>query len=119
MNKFMFLWLFSFLLTSNLQAVWNTGNNLVGDMREYDKWENGNRDVDFYKSASFSSYISGVADTMIDASYICIPEGVNSGQVFGIVKKYIKNNPEKWNIPASHLVIQPLLDAFPCKQEKK
>ncbi len=115
----MFLWLFSLLLASNLQAVWDPGNELVKDMKEYDKWQNGNKDVDFYKSLSFSYYISGVADTMESASQICIPEGVNNGQIYAIVTKYIKNNPEKWNMSANDLVVQPLLDTFPCKKEKK
>jgi hypothetical protein len=64
---------------------------------------------DFYKSLSFSYYVSGVADTMMGASYICIPEGVNSGQIFGIVKKYIKNNGDFMGEKAEFIFVTTLI----------
>lgn len=119
MKKFILLWLVSLIAVSNLQAVWDKGNDLVIKMRENDRAQNGGKNIDYSTANAYIYYISGVVDTMIDASFICIPEGVNNGQIFAIVTKYIKNNPENWNKSASHLVIQPILDAFPCAQEKK
>jgi hypothetical protein len=103
----------------SLNANWLAGNKLVKDMQEYIKYNHGNKkEAIFYQNIGFMLYVSGVRDTLIDASYICIPTGVNGTQVFEIVKKYIEDNPKEWNHPASYLVERSLFDAFPCKKKK-
>jgi hypothetical protein len=42
-----------------------------------------------------------------------VPEDITVGQIGSIVGKYLKENPEKWTLPASVLVTQALQKAFP------
>ena len=107
------------MLVISLNAGWNQGNDLVKDMREYIKYSYGNKkEAVFYRNVGFMLYICGVRDTLLDAGYICIPNGVNGAQIFEIVRKYIEDNPKEWNKSASYLVEKPLLDAFPCKKKE-
>lgn len=48
--------------------------------------------------------------------HFCIPEeGIQSGQVWRVLKKYLDNNPEKLHQRADFLIYFSLLEAFPCK----
>ena len=47
--------------------------------------------------------------------HLCVPSGVTTGQVVRVVAKWLKNNPEKLEMPASALVLAALREAFPCK----
>lgn len=62
-------------------------------------------------------FIEGVVDTTEDA-LICVPSGIKIGQLYAIVKKFIRNNPEKWHKSASSLVIEALKPTFNCKRRK-
>lgn len=104
-------------LTMSLNAGWESGSDLIKNMNEYKKYENG-QEFEYVSAGLFSGYISGVRDTLIDAGYICTPSGADGNQIFHIVIKWIENNPEKWNGSAISLIATPLLDAFPCKKKK-
>lgn len=75
---------------------------------------NTTNSTDFLNNGYFTGYIVGVAE-MLDGLIICVPSGVKVGQLRGIVQKYIKANPEKWNRPAGELVLDALKPAFPCR----
>ena len=48
-------------------------------------------------------------------SPFCLPkEGVENGQMVKIVLKYIRNHPEQAHDSGSQMVLQGLMDAFPC-----
>ena len=68
-------------------------------------------------------WIKGSAETWQGAYYAsgeqlqrwCIPDNsVSVGQVQAIVMKHTRAAPEKWHFPASLLVAQALIEAFPC-----
>ncbi|WP_176753970.1 Rap1a/Tai family immunity protein [Nitrosomonas mobilis] len=46
----------------------------------------------------------------------CTTSGVTRGQFIAIVAKYLKNNPEKWNMSADSIVFYAMKEAFPCKK---
>jgi hypothetical protein len=45
----------------------------------------------------------------------CPAEGVNNGQIFRIVVKYLREHPERLHFPAARLINDALTKAFPCK----
>lgn len=104
------------ILTLNLQANFKDGNDLVKNKAEYEKPDN-DKTINWFGVASYMSYIFGVHDSL-EGILICTPSKVNGRQIIAIVGKYIDNHPEKWNQPASYLVVPPLLNAFPCKKKK-
>jgi hypothetical protein len=92
------------------------GNKLQQLAEADDRFQNGT-DVggDSYKSGSLIGYIVGVVDTS-DNVLFCTPDNVKIGQLIDIVKKYLRDNPEKRHRPASDLVIDSLSSVFPCKR---
>lgn len=64
-------------------------------------------------SLQLSGFIAGVSDAS-DGDLFCIPVAATVGQEIAFVKKFVDENPEKWNIPASLLVQVALRKAFPC-----
>lgn len=63
----------------------------------------------------FMGYVGGVVDVG-DGVLFCTTSGVTRGQFIAIVAKYLKNNPEKWNMSADSIVFYAMKEAFPCKK---
>jgi len=61
----------------------------------------------------YSGYVAGVHDT-IEKS-LCPSGRLTIGQVSSVVKKYLKDRPEEWSLPAPLLVTPALRGAFPCR----
>ena len=96
-----------------------TGNDLVEEMRGYDKYKAGQpgvaRDLaSVYREASYTSYVIAAADAFIILGRICPPNHVTVGQVAAIVAAYLKANPKRWHEDAIYLVHDALKEAFPC-----
>jgi hypothetical protein len=47
---------------------------------------------------------------------VCIPNEVEWGQRMEVIVKYLENHPEKRHIYYEVLIIDALLEAFPCKK---
>ena len=68
-----------------------------------------------------ASYITGVNDGIgaveasIDFEYYCLPEEARSPQLSLVVKKYLQEHPEVLHRPAPLLVLEALVEVFPCK----
>jgi len=65
-------------------------------------------------------YVLGVVDSLITVKSktewnYCIPNNADNDQLVRIVAKYLNDNPAKLNDPASFLVTNSMVDAFPCK----
>lgn len=89
------------------------GNSLVKAMREYEKAENNDTNTDYAMAWKYRGYVIGVHDaTSFMYGY---KENVGELQICAIVAKYLKTHPEKWNEPASDLVVSALQAAFPKK----
>ena len=99
-----------YLSFSNAYADFTDGNELQQWLSESEA-TNESR----YHTGIFRGYVGGVVDIGNNILF-CTGSGVTRGQYTAVVKKYIKNNPEKWNIGASSLVIEAMKQAFPCKK---
>lgn len=71
-----------------------------------------------------TGYVLGVIDTftvtntLTDAGRTvkaCIPDNANTDQLNRVVAKYLNDNPATLNKPAGLLVVESMVDAFPCK----
>lgn len=94
------------------------GNDLSKGMMEFNKFETGGE----YNSSDFNSYMSytlGVADSTYNILWCPESSKINTAQVAKIVSKYLNNNPEKLHRDASSLVINALMQAFPCENHSK
>jgi hypothetical protein len=99
-------------LDSSAQYFYN-GNELVQKMRESEKQERDDPSTDYFSSGFYMGYVAGVYEAM--RAFFVAPENVTVAQVCSIVGKYLKENPEKWTLPASVLVMEALQKAFPKK----
>jgi len=112
MKKLLVLFVCLFVTAVSTQAqsytVFFTGNRLVEQMREYDKYEQGSSKFIVYGHAMFCGYITGVCDAM----HAKLPDGTIIGQVVAIVAKYLKEHPELWAKAADDLVRQAIIEAF-------
>lgn len=64
-----------------------------------------------------TGYILGVADALQLEGRTCRPHApLGLSQVLAVVKKYLRDNPERWNLPGYMAVSNALVDAFPCRQ---
>jgi len=104
-------------LLISISSIANAGYT---DGNELQRWlSNSETAEDFsyekaYGTGIFRGYVSGVVDVG-DGRLFCTGKGVTRGQYTAVVIKYIKENPEQWNLSASELVINGLKKAFPCK----
>lgn len=63
-----------------------------------------------------TSYILGVADALQISRRTCRPQSdAGTLQTVSIVRRYIKDHPEKWGMHPVFLVQEPLIRAFPCR----
>tara|TARA_R110001599_G_scaffold262279_2_gene462738 strand:- start:361 stop:747 length:387 start_codon:yes stop_codon:yes gene_type:complete len=46
---------------------------------------------------------------------ICLPEGVERGQIVDVSTNYLANNPAKRHLPARSLIRDALAESFPCE----
>jgi hypothetical protein len=106
--------LVTLLLTHSAWAgFFYDGNKLVEAMRQYEKAEMKDRDADYSRAWEYRGYVVGVHDAtdLMHGSQ----EHVTALQICAIVANYLKAHPEKWNEPASDLVVEALKQAFPIK----
>ena len=93
--------------SGSLFAVLVDGNKLS-------EWSN-NQDQAGFESGLFEGYVAGVLDVGNNLIF-CTTSDVKREQLNAIVAKFLKNNPEQWNEPASILVIDSIRSEFPCEE---
>lgn len=47
--------------------------------------------------------------------HACVPSNVSTAQIIRVVVKYLRDNPERLNMPAPVLVTDAIRSSFPCK----
>ncbi|HUW38609.1 MAG TPA: Rap1a/Tai family immunity protein [Rhodocyclaceae bacterium] len=86
--------------------------------------------VDHQPSSHFEAtyclaFIEGVRNTMIVLDWALAPgmrtcwpgpKGISNGQAMRIVLKYLRQHPEKLQLPKVELAIAALHEAYPCRQ---
>jgi len=117
-NKpFLFIaWLIpaTLVTASPVNAHFYTGNDLKEWAVAHDRIESGNASRKDYNYAfTLQGYVAGTHDSW-EGEAICNPAGVTLGQIIGILKNYLRNNPGKWNLPAGDLIVMSASVVFPC-----
>lgn len=87
------------------------GSKLLADCRDGD---NPNARDSTYKWGTCFGYINGVADALVPAQLYCLPKGASAGQVLDVAKLYIQDHPDKQYLPAPQLIVNALVEKFPC-----
>jgi hypothetical protein len=93
-----------------------SGNKLVEDMREVDKYDRGHPSPNFVSLGFYQGFVAGAFDAYDSAGMLCGTDQVTLGQVEAIVSRYLKAHPTKWHVPAIDLARGALLTAFPCPE---
>ena len=106
-------WLFFLASTVEAQQYFHDGNDLAKLMKEYEKAEAKDPNTNYMEVRHYGGYILGVHDAT--TSLYGDKGKVTIQQMLSIVAKYLKAHPEKWNGPASDLVVEALKEAFPKK----
>jgi hypothetical protein len=59
-------------------------------------------------------YVVGVMSVLEYTNYFCRPVKSTHSQATLVVKKYLSEHPEKLHLDADGLVLEALIEAFPC-----
>jgi hypothetical protein len=59
-------------------------------------------------------YVVGVMSVVVYTNYFCLPAKSTHSQATLVVKKYLSEHPEKLHLDADGLVLEALIEAFPC-----
>ena len=59
-------------------------------------------------------YVVGVTSVVEYTNYFCRPARSTHSQITLVVKKYLSEHPEKLHLDADGLVLEALMEAFPC-----
>ncbi len=105
----------AFAESSNV-AIYFSGNQLINGARLIGKTGYKTEELAYFEM--FDGYVSGVFDTLSNNKIIC-PVGdrfIPREQVLAIAAKYLLNEPEKWNFPATILIEESFKKTFPCKK---
>lgn len=108
------------LIEAPAHAGFFTGNQLYSECTS----EKGNREY-LGNISTCNGYIMGVLDAADTHAQwdkkiaICIPTGVNTGQLREIVIAELRANPALRHLPAAYFVLSAVSSAFPCKPPPK
>ncbi len=61
-------------------------------------------------------YVVGVMSVVAYTNYFCSPVKSTHSQATLVVKKYLLEHPEKLHLDADGLVLEALIEAFPCPE---
>jgi hypothetical protein len=95
-----------------------TGNDLKIWMKEAELLKDNRPSTVPYAGGLYDGFIWGVSRGLAFSGFYCPPLTVNNGQERDIVSKFLKDNPEKLHLQAHLLIIQALMNVFPCKTIK-
>src|SRR5262245_9358301 len=104
---------FSLLMEGEAVAKVIDGNKLFSDCRDGD---NPSARDSTYKWGTCFGYINGVAEALVPAGLYCLPDGAKAGQVLDVANLYLQDHPDKRYLPAPQLIVNALVEKFPCSQ---
>lgn len=97
------------LVSSPALAEYKDGNALYADLSD--------ESPTMVNQALGLGYVLGVVDAYAKTA-ICIPNGVQAGQVQGVVKNYLYVRPESRHYSADSLVVNAVKAVWPCRNGK-
>ncbi len=114
-----------FVISGRASAIsfrFEEGQKLKEQAYAYEKANNEMREATITERIDgtfFMGYVIGTADALSMTEVICLSKDVKGEQLYSMVGKYIKNNPEKWHLSGIEIVTNALLPTFPCKSKAK
>ena len=99
-------------------SIFMKGAELAELSHEFERVESPNRtpgdSPDIAAALRFITFVTATSDAF-DGALFCVPKGATSKQLAYVVRKYLRDNPEKWTQSGSYLASDSLAKAFPCK----
>jgi len=102
-------------------AMGSDGKNLKRMCDQYKKVvEEGKVNASAFDAGMCLATIGAYSDAIKNIEVLqnmrmpCIPVGVNYGQRQAVVRKYLEEHPEKWHLIYQKIIIEAMLEAFPC-----
>ena len=90
------------------------GNWLVENMKDYEKWDNGDIIANKINVGTCYGYVLAIAHILYYENIL--DHYIDSRQDLAVVTKYLKAHHERWSEYAYILVIDALKESFPKKQ---
>ncbi len=88
-------------------AVFQFGT--MPDLLEFCDQSRGRDEADYC-----SGFILGVYDVAALNAQVCAPAGVKNVQIVAIARKYIDENPQRWNAAPAFVIREALGKTWPC-----
>jgi nucleoside diphosphate kinase len=110
-----FIGILVFILSLPASAGFLDGNDLVSNMREYERAGRSDPNTDYMVATEFRGYVIGVYDTLELTNSVCSRSAAKR-QIGAVVTKYLNDNPARWSEPAAMLVADALKSTFPCNK---
>ena len=106
------------LVSMALPAHSMTGNELKTNCQNY-----SDSSTDFRSGVCAGFILGSLESTSIWTSIAsqipyCIPENATNGQLIAVVRKYLDTNLEVLHQTGTTLIIDAMMNAFPCKNEQ-
>jgi len=87
---------------------------LVENMKDFEKWDSGDRKVNRINAATYYGYVLAIAHMAYYENIL--DHYIDSSEDLAVVTKYLKAHPERWREYAYILVFDALKESFPKKQ---
>lgn len=99
------------------QAYFITGQMLKDALEASDRLKNGNPQAQDEREAQFGrGFVAGVADSALDGLRYCSPGDATLGQFNEVALRYLRAHPDAMPKTASSVVLQALIEAYPCRR---
>jgi len=123
MKLIRFIVIACFINSVFLSGAHADGNRLLKECQVAERFMDTKEMSDPFDAGMCWGLIQGVKNTLIMLENnihpdfkICPPtRDISNGQITRIVLRYLKNNPASLHEPESKLIIQAILEAYPCK----
>lgn len=125
MKKLILLLLIAnFFMAASAKAddIYVHGEDLLVACNEAIKYLDKTGDSDAFNSGRCWGYIAGATDMHelmdkgVDAHHSCKPRGKDISELAKAIVKYLRNHPEKIQLPATLLIYDAYNEAFPCDE---
>ena len=106
------------LVIPSAATALSDGNQLYDWLKLKSQVDNSSQKTDWFHVGMGAGFVGGAADVLSSSNSICIPNGVNSMQLWDITLLYLETQPESRHMDASRLVFIEINEKIPCKQMK-
>lgn len=108
--------LFTALLCSNATAQFYKGTKLAELANAHLAHTKSPSPDSVVPSTYFVGYSSGLVDAALNLEGVrlCLPSGIEAGQLAAVFAKYISENPKEWHLSSLQLMTKAIRAGYPC-----